>query len=59
MEKCPDWSWFQLSSLYRNSPSLELDFYNPPASNDKSDQKLDVEVLTEQDRITEENNENP
>ena len=59
MEKYSDWSWFQLSILYRNSPSLELDFYNPPASNDKSDQQLGVEVLTEQDRITEENNENP
>ena len=34
-------------------------FHNPPASNDESDQKLDEEVLAEQDRITGENNENP
>ena len=66
MEKYPEWSWLQLSSLYRNSPFLKLDlrenelsFYNPPTSNDESDQKLDEEVLAEEDRITEENNENP
>ena len=66
MEKYPEWSRLQLSSLYRNSPFLKLDlreddlsFYNPPTSNDESDQKLDEEVLAEEDRITEENNENP
>ena len=66
MEKYPEWSRLQLSSLYRNSPFLKLDlreddlsFYNPPTSNDESDQKLDEKVLAEQDRITEENNENP
>ena len=32
-------------------------FYNHPASNEESDQKFDEEVLTEQDRITEENDE--
>ena len=66
MQKYLNWSWLQLSSLYRNSPFLKLDlredelsFYNPPASNDESDQKLDEEVLAEQDRIAEENNESP
>ena len=66
MQKYPDWSCLQLSSLYRNSPFLKLDlredelsFYNPPASNDQSDQKLDEDVLAEQDRMTEENNESP
>ena len=61
MQKYPDWSWLQLSGLYRNSPFLKLDlredelsFYNPPASSNESDQKLDKEVLAEQDRITEE-----
>ena len=34
-----------------------MPFYNPPASNDESDQNLDEEVLAEQDKITEENNE--
>ena len=32
-------------------------FYNHPASNEEPDQKFDEEVLTEQDRITEENDE--
>ena len=66
MEKYPEWSWLQLSSLYRNSPFLkvdlredELSFYNPPASNNKSHQKFDEEVLAEQGKITGEKNENP
>ena len=66
MEKYPEWSWLQLSSLYRNSPFLKLDlredelsFQNPPASNDKSHQKFDEEVLAEQGKITGEKNENP
>lgn len=60
------WSWFQLSSVFRNSPFLKLDsredelcFYNPSASKEESDQKLDEEVLIEQDRITESNDESP
>ena len=36
-----------------------MSFYHPPVSNDESDQKLDEEVLAEQDRINEENNKSP
>ena len=57
MQKYPDWSWLQLSSLYRNSPFRKLDLRKDELCNDESDQKLDKEVLAEQDRITEENNE--
>ena len=64
MEKYPVWSWLQLSSLYRNSPFLKLDLredelclYNPSASKVESDKKLAEDGLTEQDRITEANDE--